>query len=492
METAVSESSDLLRDYPLLAGPDEMFDRDGTIRAKYAQLASRLGRWSLGEYHARQAAADLDQLNGGVTFTVYQDDAGTERIFPFSLIPRVIDAEEWARLEAGLVQRVSALNRFLADVYTEQRCVRDGVVPVDVLGQSEGFNLRAVGFVPPLGVYAHIAGIDLIRDREGTYRVLEDNLRTPSGVSYVLENRRTMLNAVPDLFPAGSVAPVDDYPDRLLEMLIAVRPSSVSAEETRAVILTPGSQNSAYFEHSFLARQMGIELVEGRDLIVHDQRVYLRATTGLERVHVIYRRVDDDFLDPVAFRADSALGVAGLVDAYRSGQVTIVNAIGNGIADDKVVYRFIPDVIRYFLGEEPIIPNVDTWVGSQPADLAHMIEHLGDLVVKPANGSGGYGIVIGPQSTAAEIEEARDRVRRNPSGYIAQPLQEFSTIPTFNGTRLEPRRADLRPFVVTGASSWVLPGGLTRVASDPTSYIVNSSQGGGSKDTWVLRQGWEA
>ena len=488
----MGEPGDLLAEYSQLAGPDEMFDRDGGIRTNYAHLGARLKGWGERDYHARQAAADLDQLNGGVTFTVYQDDAGTERIFPFSLIPRVIGATEWARIEAGLVQRVAALNRFLADIYTQQRCVTDGVISADVLGGSEGFNLRAMGFVPPLGVYAHIAGIDLIRDQGGEYRVLEDNVRTPSGVSYVLENRRTMLNAVPDLFPAGAVASVDDYPDRLLDMLVSVRPDSVSAEETRAVILTPGQANSAYFEHSFLARQMGVELVEGRDLVVHDQRVYLRATTGLERVHVIYRRVDDEYLDPLVFRPDSILGVAGLVDAYRSGQVAIVNAIGNGIADDKVIYRFIPDVIRYYLNEEPILPNVDTWVGTHPEDLAHIIEHLGDLVLKPANGSGGYGIVIGPQSTRAEIEEARERVRAHPSGFIAQPLQEFSTIPTFNGTRLEPRRADLRPFVVTGATSWVLPGGLTRVAADSESYIVNSSQGGGSKDTWVLRGRGEA
>ena len=453
------DAGDLLRDYPQLPGPDEMFDRVGDIRATYAHLGARLERWDERDFLARQTAADLDQLNGGVTFTVYQDDTGTERIFPFSLIPRVIGADEWARIEAGLVQRVAALNRFLADVYTEQRCITDGVVPADVLGGSEGFNLRAMGYIPPLGVYAHIAGIDLIRDAHGEYRVLEDNVRTPSGVSYVLENRRTMLNAVPDLFPAGSVAPVDDYPDRLLDMLVSVRPEGISMEETRAVILTPGSPNSAYFEHSFLARQMGIELVEGRDLLVHDQRVYLRATTGLERVHVIYRRVDDEYLDPLVFRSDSVLGVAGLVDASRSGEVTIVNAIGNGIADDKVVYRFIPDVIRYYLGEEPILPNVDTWVGTHAEDLAHILDHVGDLVVKPANGSGGYGIVIGPQATRSEIEEVRERVRANPAGYIAQPLQEFSTIPTFNGARLEPRRADLRPFVITGATSWVLPGG---------------------------------
>jgi uncharacterized circularly permuted ATP-grasp superfamily protein len=353
--------------------------------------------------------------------------------------------------------------------------------------RAPGFNPRMRGFVPPLGVWTHIAGIDLIRDRDGIFRVLEDNVRTPSGVSYVLENRRTMLNVVPDLFPAGSVAPVDEYPDRVLDMLVSVRPEGVEADETRAVILTPGSYNSAYFEHSFLARQMGVELVEGRDLLVHEDRVYLRATTGLEPVHVIYRRVDDDFLDPTVFRADSALGVAGLFDAYRAGNVTIVNAIGNGLVDDKVTCRFVPDAIRYFLGEEPIIPNVDTFIGALPDDLEFMLANLGDLVMKPTNASGGYGIVVGPQASAAQLEEARATLRANPQGYIAQPVQEFSTIPSFDGERLEPRRADLRPFIVTGASSWVVPGGLTRVAADSVSYIVNSSQGGGSKDTWILR-----
>ncbi len=478
---------DLLSGYRTLAGPDEMFAPSGAIRPAYAEFAERFRRWDADDCRVRQAASDLEQLNGGVTFTVYQDQAGTERIFPFSLIPRIITAEEWAVIEAGLVQRVTALNRFLTDLYGGQHSVRDGVMPAELVEGASGFNPHMRGFVPPLGVWAHIAGIDLIRDRDGIFRVLEDNLRTPSGVSYVLENRRTMLNVVPDLFPAGSVAPVDEYPDRLLEMLVSVRPAGIEADETRAVILTPGSYNSAYFEHSFLARQMGVELVEGRDLLVHDQHVYLRATTGLEPVHVIYRRVDDDFLDPLVFRADSTLGVAGLFDAYRAGNVTIVNAIGNGIVDDKVTCRFVPDAIRYFLGQEPILPNVDTYVGALPSDLDFMIANLGDLVMKPSNASGGYGIVIGPQASAAELQSARERLRANPAGYIAQPLQEFSTIPSFDGDRLEPRRADLRPFIVTGAFSWALPGGLTRVAANSDSYIVNSSQGGGSKDTWVLR-----
>lgn len=479
--------ADLLSGYRTLAGPDEMFASDGSVRPGYLEFAERFRRWDGDEYRTRQSASDLEQLNGGVTFTVYQDQAGTERILPFSLIPRIITGGEWTVIEAGLVQRVTALNRFLTDLYGDQHSVRDGVIPAELVEGAVGFNPRMRDFVPPLGVWAHIAGIDLIRDVDGIFRVLEDNVRTPSGVSYVLENRRTMLNVVPDLFPAGSVAPVDEYPDRVLDMLVSVRPAGIEADETRAVILTPGSYNSAYFEHSFLARQMGIELVEGRDLLVHDHHVYLRATTGLEPVHVIYRRVDDDFLDPTVFRSDSSLGVAGLFDAYRAGNVTIVNAIGNGLVDDKVTCRFVPDAIRYFLGEEPIIPNVETYIGAVPSDLEFMLANLGELVMKPTNASGGYGIVIGPQASAADLQAAREKLRANPSGYIAQPLQEFSTVPSFDGERLEPRRADLRPFVVTGASSWVLPGGLTRVAADSTSYIVNSSQGGGSKDTWVVR-----
>jgi uncharacterized circularly permuted ATP-grasp superfamily protein len=307
-------------------------------------------------------------------------------------------------------------------------------------------------------------------------------------VSYVIENRRTMLNVVPDLFPRGNVAPIDDYPERLLEMLIEVRPEGIEPEETKPVILTPGSFNSAYFEHSFLARQMGIDLVEGRDLIVHDQIVYLRATTGLERVHVIYRRIDDAFLDPLAFQPESVLGVSGLADAYRAGNVTLVNAIGTGVADDKVIYRFVPDLVRYYMDEEPLLANVETYVGALASDRQYMLEHIGELVLKPANGSGGYGIVVGPQASKAQLAEAREQVKRDPRNWVAQPLQEFSTVPCFDGERLEPRRADLRPFAITGSSTWVIPGGLTRVARDPSSYIVNSSQGGGSKDTWVLRR----
>ena len=399
----------------------------------------------------------------------------------------MVAAAEWRMIEAGLIQRVRSLNAFLVDVYSAQRCVSDGVIPGEVLFSAAAFNLRMVNFEPPLGVYVHIAGSDLIRDQHGQFRVIEDNVRTPSGVSYVIENRRVMLNAVPDLFPEGAVQPVDDYAERLLETLIAVRPEHVSHDETRVVVLTPGGYNSAYFEHAFLAQEMGVELVEGRDLIVHDHTVYLRATTGLEPVHVIYRRIDDDFLDPLAFRPDSTLGVAGLADAYRAGHVTLANAPGVGVADDKVVYRFVPDFIRYYLGEEPILPNIETFAAVLPEDLEQMCANLDQLVTKPAGESGGYGLVIGPQASAEELRSLEERVRANPRNWIAQPLQEFSTIPALLDGRLRPRRSDLRPFVLTGASSWVLPGGLTRVALRDGSYVVNSSQGGGSKDTWVLR-----
>jgi uncharacterized circularly permuted ATP-grasp superfamily protein len=481
--TAVPTS--LLTDYELLEGPDEMFAPGGELHPAYARFAERLTAWTSATIEERQQRADLDLLNSGITFTVYRDDEGTERIFPFSLIPRIIAAAEWRTIEGGIAQRVRALNAFLADAYHDQRCVSDGVIPAAVLFEASGFVLRMVGFEPPLGVYVHIAGCDLIRDQDGVFRVLEDNVRTPSGVSYVLENRRVMLNAVPDLFERA-VAPVSDYPERLLDMLIDVRPDNVARDEARAVVLTPGAYNSAYFEHSFLAQQMGIPLVEGRDLIVHDNLVYLRETTGLERIHVIYRRVDDEFLDPLAFRPDSTLGVAGLADAYRAGNVTLANALGTGVADDKVIYRFVPDFIRYYLNEEPLLPNIDTYVGALEDDLEFMCANLGDLVVKPAAASGGYWIVIGPQASAAQLRDLETKVREDPRGWIAQPLQEFSTIPTYQQGALHPRRADLRPFALTGDSTWVLPGGLTRVALVEGSYIVNSSQGGGSKDTWIL------
>lgn len=472
-------------DYQTLQGPDEMFAPDGSLRPAYGHFAERLIGWTADTIEDRQQRADLDLLNSGITFTVYREEEGTERIFPFSLIPRILAAAEWQTVERGLAQRVSALNAFLGDIYDQQRCVTDGVIPADVLFEAPGFTTRMVGFRPPLGVYVHISGSDLIRDQNGQFRVLEDNVRTPSGVSYVLENRRVMLNAVPDLFERA-VAPVSDYPERLLDMLIDVRPDNIAHDEARAVVLTPGAYNSAYFEHSFLAQQMGIPLVEGRDLIVHDNLVYLRETTGLERIHVIYRRVDDEFLDPLAFRPDSVLGVAGLADAYRAGNVTLANALGTGVADDKVIYRFVPDFIRYYLGEEPILPNIDTYVGALDEDLEFICANLGDLVIKPASASGGYGIVIGPQASAAQLKSVEADVRGDPRGWIAQPLQEFSTIPTYQQGKLRARRADLRPFALTGASTWVLPGGLTRVALVEGSYVVNSSQGGGSKDTWIL------
>ena len=479
--------SDPFSGYEQLAGPDEMFAPDGSARPAYSEFAARLGKWSIDHIDGRQRRSEMDLLASGITFTVYQNEAEVDRIFPFSIIPRIVAHDEWTTIETGLQQRVKALNAFLHDVYHDQRCVTDGVIPGEVLFGAAAFNLRMVGFEPPQGVYTHIAGSDLIRDQHGEFRILEDNVRTPSGVSYVLENRRTMLEAVPELFPEGAVSPVTDYPERLLEMLIEVRPEGVAAEEARIVILTPGSFNSAYFEHTFLAQQMGVDLVEGRDLIVHDQTVYLRSTTGLERVDVIYKRVDDDFIDPLAFRPDSVLGVAGLADAYRAGNVTLANAMGVGVADDKVVYRFVPDFIRYYLGEEPILRNIDTLAAVLPEDLEEMCTHLDELVVKPAGESGGYGLVVGPQASDAELQALEERIRDNPRNWIAQPLQEFSSIPTLLDGALRARRADLRPFALTGRDTWVLPGGLTRVALVDGSYVVNSSQGGGSKDTWVLR-----
>ncbi len=483
---------EFLHGYEPLAGPDEMFDGTGAIRPHYRAFAERLAAWDVAEYHLRQSRADLALLNAGITFTVYSDEQGTERIFPFSLIPRIVAHSEWLHVEAGLTQRVRALNLFLHDIYNEQRSVSDGVVPADVVFGAPEYNARMAGFEPPLGVYAHIAGVDLVRAADGGYVVLEDNLRTPSGVSYVIENRTVMVRVAPDLFPPRGVAPVGDYPGRLLSMLIQVRPPHISEAECRAVVLTPGIYNSAYFEHAFLAQQMGIPLVEGVDLVAHDDRIYLRSTSGLEPVHVIYRRVDDAFLDPLAFRPDSMLGVSGLMSAYRAGNVTVVNAVGAGVADDKVVYRFVPDLIRYFLGEEPILPNVETYAAAVPEERATIIEHARDLVLKPANASGGYGVVIGPQASDDRLAEVVAAVRAEPRQWIAQPLQEFSTIPTFQDDRLQARRADLRPYVLSGASTWVLPGGLTRVALRAGSYVVNSSQGGGSKDTWVLTDDGEA
>ncbi len=467
-------------------GRDEMFS-NGSLQPAYACVERYVRDLDAEEYTALQNQADLETLNNGITFTVYSDQTGIERIFPFSLVPRIVEAAEWRLLSAGLKQRISALNLFLTDVYGDAKCVKDGVIPADLVLGSKSYLPQVKGVLPPLGCFVHVAGLDLIRAEDGKFRVLEDNLRTPSGVSYVIENRRTMRSIVPSMFPTSGVEIVDDYADYLLESLISARPEGVSEDETRVVVLTPGHFNSAYFEHTFLSRQMGVDLVEGRDLIVQNDSLYMRSTTGLDRVHVVYRRIDDDFLDPEIFRNDSLLGVPGIMRVFQAGNVTIANAPGNGIADDKATYRYVPDLIKYYLSEEPIIENVPSYLGRIKDDLDYMLEHLGELVSKPVDGSGGYGVFVGPQASAQQLDEQRTRVRSNPDGWMAQPLQNFSTIPTFNGDVFEPRRSDLRAFIVTGEDSWVLPGGLTRVAQDPQSFIVNSSQGGGSKDTWVLR-----
>ena len=482
-------ANELLRGYQ--AGglsDDEMFDDAGALHADYRELGEILQGWSLEDHLEREERADLALLSAGITFNVYSEEEGTERIFPFSLIPRIIGAREWSEVEAGLKQRLQALNLFLLDIYGEQRILKERVVPEEIVLGSPGYLPEMAGFRPPLDVYAHVAGCDLVRDEQQGLVVLEDNLRTPSGVSYVLENRTVMLRVVPDLFPRWGVRAVADYPNQLMNMLLSVRPAD-SGDPPRAVLLTPGIYNSAYFEHSFLSNQMGIPLVEGSDLTVgDDDYVYLRSTSGLERIDVIYRRIDDDFLDPTVYRADSLLGVPGLMRSYLNGHVTLVNAPGAGVADDKVVYRWVPEIVRFYLDEDPILPNVETYSPLVPAELDHIRAHAGDLVIKPANASGGYGVLIGPQASKSELEETLAQVEAEPRNWIAQPLLEFSTIPTFDDDQLKPRRADLRPFILSGQERWVIPGGLTRVALREGSYIVNSSQGGGSKDTWVLNE----
>ena len=481
--------NDLLQGYQ--AGgwsDDEMFDDTGAFRVDYRELGEILRDWSLEEHLQREERADLALLSAGITFNVYSEEEGTERIFPFSLIPRIIGAQEWANVEAGLKQRLRALNLFLLDIYGPQRIIKERIIPGEIVLGSPGYQPEMAGFRPPLDIYAHIAGCDLVRDNQRGLVVLEDNLRTPSGVSYVLENRTIMLRVVPDLFPRWGVRAVADYPNQLMAMLLSVRPAD-SSDSPRAVLLTPGIYNSAYFEHSFLSNQMGIPLVEGSDLTVGDDDfVYLRSTTGLERIDVIYRRIDDDFLDPEVYRPDSLLGVPGLMRAYLNGHVTLVNAPGAGVADDKVVYRWVPEIIRFYLDEDPMLPNVETYSPLVPAELDHIRAHARELVIKPANASGGYGVLIGEQASSAELDDTLAQVEAEPRNWIAQPLLEFTTIPTFDDDRLKPRRADLRPFVLSGQETWVIPGGLTRVALREGSYIVNSSQGGGSKDTWVLNE----
>ncbi len=463
---------------------DEMLAIDGAARTHYRRYDEWLQSQPADRLAQKRAEADALFHRVGITFAVYGQEEGAERLIPFDIVPRVLPHDEWRRLEKGLGQRVSALNAFLHDIYHEQRILKAGVVPAEQVLCNAQYRPEMHGLDVPGGIYAHIAGIDIVRDAAGEFRVLEDNLRVPSGVSYMLENRKMMMRLFPELFSSHRIAPVDHYPDVLLENLRSVAPTGVA--DPTVVLLTAGAHNSAYFEHAFLAQQMGIELVEGQDLFVRDEAVYMRTTRGPQRVDVIYRRIDDDYLDPLVFRPDSMLGVPGLLTAYRAGRVTVANAIGTGVADDKSIYPYVPEMIRFYLAEEPIIGNVKTWMLRRPEDLSYVLAHLPELVVKEVHGAGGYGMLIGPASTAVEIEAFRARIIANPERYIAQPTLALSTCPTFAARQLSPRHIDLRPFVLSGREVSIVPGGLTRVALREGSLVVNSSQGGGTKDTWVL------
>ncbi len=467
-----------------MAHYDEMLDTEGRAREHYRDVADWLARTPEPRIAQKRREAELAFHRVGITFAVYGEKAGTERLIPFDIVPRIIPAREWQVLDAGLRQRVRALNLFLHDIYHAQRILDAGTVPRDLVLYNEQYRAPMRGVEVPGGIYAHIAGIDLVRADGGEYYVLEDNLRVPSGVSYMLENRKMMMRLFPELFARQSIAPVEHYPDTLLENLRSVAPAGV--EDPTVALLTPGSYNSAYYEHAFLAQQMGIELVEGPDLLVRDDTVYMRTTRGLQRVHVIYRRIDDDFLDPLAFRADSLLGVPGLFAAYRAGRVTLANAVGTGVADDKGIYPYVPEMIRFYLDEAPILRNVPTWRLREPDDCRYVLEHLEQLVVKEVHGAGGYGMLIGPTASRDELDEFRRRIRTEPARYIAQPTLALSTCPTFVAAGVAPRHVDLRPYVLSGAETRVVPGGLTRVALREGSLVVNSSQGGGTKDTWVL------
>ena len=465
---------------------DEMFGADGECRPHYRALYRRLHDMPAEELRRRQQAADLSFLHQGITFTVYGGDEGTERIFPYDLLPRIITGAEWATIERGLIQRITALNLFLKDIYRDGRILADGVVPRQLVYTCRHFRREMRGVHVPRDIYVSVVGTDLVRLEDGRFVVLEDNLRVPSGVSYMLANRLVMKRVFPRLFGNYGVRPIDHYGQALLATLRALAPAQRS--DPTIVLLTPGVYNSAYFEHAFLARQMGIELVEGRDLLVHDNVVYMRTTAGLRRIDVIYRRVDDDFLDPLAFRPDSILGVAGLFNAYRAGNVALANAVGTGIADDKALYAYVPAIIRYYLSEEPILPNVETYLLTDESQRRYVLEHLDELVVKAVGESGGYGMLIGPHSTAAEREEFRQRIEASPRNYIAQPTLALSQAPCLVEGQVEARHVDLRPYILYGEQITIVPGGLTRVALRRGSLVVNSSQGGGSKDTWVLNE----
>ncbi len=474
---------DVLASYQPGIAFDEMIDADGAVRAAYSTVYETLRRSSADELRSIAESLANNYTQAGVTFDV----GGVERPFPLDVVPRVIPADDWEIIDSGVAQRIRALEAFLADVYADGRVMTDGVIPRQLITSSSHYHRAVWGIQPPNGVRVHVGGIDLIRTPDGDVRVLEDNVRVPSGVSYVMTNRSAMVTAMPEAFGTQRIRPVAGYPQRLLAALRKAAPYGI--DDPTVVVLTPGVYNSAYFEHTLLARTMGVELVEGRDLECQRGRVYMRTTAGLRRVDVIYRRIDDDFIDPVHFRSDSMLGVTGLLNAVRSGGVTLANAIGNGVADDKLIYTYVPDLIRYYLNEEPIIRNVDTWRLEEDDAREEVMDRLDELVVKPVDGSGGKGIVIGPHASAEELAALRRRVTDDPRGWIAQPLVQLSTVPTLIGSGLEPRHVDLRPFAVnSGDDIWVLPGGLTRVALPKGELVVNSSQGGGSKDTWVLSQ----
>ena len=466
------------------AAYDEMRDDEGRVRGHYREFDAWLAGMPADRLAQKRTEADSLFRRTGITFAVYGEEAGAERLIPFDVVPRIITAAEWARLFKGLTQRVKALNAFIADIYHDQDILKDGRIPPEQVLCNTQYRPEMQGIEVPGDVYAHIAGVDVVRAGKGEFYVLEDNLRVPSGVSYMLEDRKVMMRLFPELFARYRVEPVQHYPDILLDNLRSVAPPGV--REPTVALLTPGSHNSAYFEHAFLAQQMGIELVEGQDLVVRDGFVFMRTTRGPVRVHVIYRRVDDDFLDPLAFRPDSMLGVPGLLAACRAGHVTITNAIGTGVADDKSIYPYVPDMIRFYLDEEPIIDNVPTRMLRRPDDLAYALAHLDELVVKEVHGAGGYGMLVGPKASRAEIERFRGLIKAHPERYIAQPTLALSTCPTFVEEGVAPRHIDLRPFVLSGAEVRIVPGGLTRVALRAGSLVVNSSQGGGTKDTWVL------
>uniref|UniRef100_A0A7V5CU93 Circularly permuted type 2 ATP-grasp protein n=1 Tax=Acidobacterium capsulatum TaxID=33075 RepID=A0A7V5CU93_9BACT len=482
----LTSNSRALEQYPLDDAFDEMFNRSGEPRPEYRELLKAFLAMPAEELDARKRSADLSFLTEGITFTVYGREEGTERIFPYDLLPRIVTHQEWEIISKGLEQRIMALNLFLRDIYHEGKILNDGVVPREIVYTCRHFRREMRGLQVPRNIYIAVTGSDLLRLSTGEFVVLEDNLRVPSGVSYMLTNRRAMKRTLPQLFRKYRVRPIDHYAQMLLSTLRSLAPES--RPEPTIVLLTPGSYNSAYFEHTYLARQMGIELVEGRDLLVHDNFVYMRTTAGLRRVDVIYRRVDDDFSDPLAFRPDSILGVAGLLNAYRSGNVTIANAFGTGVADDKAIYAYVPRIIRYYLGEEPLLNNVETFLLSDDLQREHVLANLASMVVKPVGESGGYGMLIGPHSTPEQRTRFRDAINANPRNFIAQPTLTFSRAPCLMGDRIEPRHVDLRPYILYGDQIHIAPGGLTRVALQKGSLVVNSSQGGGSKDTWVLEE----